>query len=446
MEGELGERPRGVTEDGTPDSAQNGRQAAEPETSSKVRWLLILIALLIIASSAVAFTLINDEAGTTDPENAGSSSLNAAFQHTCELVNCTFEDTTSDPAVTDWRWDFGDGRVEAGSSQIIHAYESPGVYRVTLTISDDSGNVDTVTRGVSVGAPPDLDVSTPAPAPPVYAFGPHIGSSGGWELVSDDFTSAHINAFRDTVIDELNLARADGKTVVLHLAGTTGSYRNPDDTFNLDLWKAEIDKFADVDFTPWIEDGTLLVHYLITEPMSRSRWGDEVVTVEVLDEMARYSKQHWPNLPTTVREQPTDLMIHAGGYETPVDGWEWSYLDAGWARYLTRKGPIEEFIAAEVSAAKAQGLGLLFGLNVLSGGDGSSGQIGYNDLYVMSPEELVEYGTKLINEPYGCAMIMWHLNFDDIPYFGTPEIDAAVTELGVLARTRDPVPCIAPGR
>ena len=439
MEGALGERPEGVIKNGSPDSAPNGHRTTGPATPRRVRWLLILVALLIIASSAVALTIISDDSSAT--------SLRADFRHTCELVNCMFEDITSDPTVADREWDFGDGRVEEGGSEVVHLYDAPGVYRVMLTITDEAGNTDTVTRGVSVGAPAD-DLETPssAPAPPVYAFGPHIGSSGGWELVSDDFTSAHINAFPDTVIDELNLARADGKTVILHLAGTTGSYRNPDDTFNLDLWKAEIDQFADIDFTPWIEDGTLLVHYLITEPMSRSRWGDEVVTVEVLDEMARYSKQYWPNLPTTVREQPTDLIIHAGGYETPVDGWEWSYLDAGWARYLTRKGPIDEFIAAEVAAAGEQGLGLLFGLNVLSGGDGSSGQIGYSDMYVMSPDELIEYGTKLINEPYGCAMIMWHLNFDDIPYFGTPQIDAAVKQLGELARAREPIPCTAPGR
>lgn len=432
-----------MTSKSDPPRGRHEADEGSPETPRRVRWLLILFALLIVASSAVAFTIINEDTATTpSPVDAGAAAPRAAFQHTCELVNCFFEDSTSaEPAIVDWQWDFGDGRTEVGVADAIHVYDDAGVYRVTLTVTDSSGNVDTVTRGVSVGAPPDLEISVPAPAPPAYAFGPHIGSSGDWELVGDSFTSAHINAYPDRVIDDLNAARADGKTVVLHLAGTTSSYKNPDGTFNLDGWKADIDQFADIDFTPWIADGSLLVHYLISEPMARSRWGGEVITVEVLDEMARYSKQYWPDLPTTVREQATDLLIHAGGYETPVPGWEWSYLDAAWARYLTRKGPIDEFIEAEVAAARSQELGLLFGMNVLSGGDGSSGVIGHNDAWVMSPEELIEYGTKLIAEPYGCAMIMWHLNFADIPYFGTPEVDAAMEQLGEVARARDPIPC-----
>jgi PKD repeat protein len=411
----------------------------------RVRWLLILLALLIIAASAVALQTIDDS--PTDTTQAGEESVeagapDASFTHTCESMTCSFQDeSTDDGTVADWTWSFGDGETWTDDASAVHAYSEPGVYRVSLTVTDDTGNVDTVTRSVSLGAPPDREVPVSDTAPPVYPFGPHIGSSGGWELVADPFTSAHINGYRDTVIEELNAARADGKTLILHLPGTTGDYRNPDGTFNLDLWKAGVDEFADIDFTPWIEDGTLLVHYLISEPMSRSRWGGEVVTVEVLDEMARYSKQLWPNLPTTVREQPTDLILHAGGYETPVDGWEWTYLDSGWARYLARKGPVDEFIETEVAAAKAQGLGLLFGMNVLSGGDGSSGQIGYDEKYVMSAEEVVRYGTELINEPYGCAMIMWHLNFDDIPYFTLPQIETAMEQLGQVARARDPIPC-----
>lgn len=435
--------------DERPETPQRGRHEADespPAQPRRVRWLLILLALLIIASAGVALTLVDvgsPGVASTTTEVAAQGTLDVAFTHTCELVNCSFADETSATGqLTSWQWDFGDGTTSNGGSAPVHAYEQPGVYRVSLSVRDDSGRVGTVTRGVSVGAPEEVEIAAVSQvAPPVYPFGPHIGGSGGWDLVTDPFTSGHINADPETVVDELNAARADGKSVILHLAGTTPGYKNPNGTFNLDMWKAEIDKFAGIDFSPWIADGTLLVHYLISEPMARSRWGGEVVTVEVLDEMARYSKQHWPDLPTTVREQPTDLLLHAGGYETPIPGWEWTYLDAAWARYLTRKGPIDQFIEDEVAAAKLQHLGLLFGMNVLSGGDGSSGQVGYADGWTMSAEEVVEYGTKLISEPYGCAMIMWHLNFDDIPYFGTPPIDAAMEQLGEVARSRDPIPC-----
>ena len=424
-------------------------EQSPPAMPRRVRWLLIAIALLIIASAGVALTIINSDGGgtatTTGEVETDANAPVASFTHTCERVNCHFEDSTlAEGPVADWQWDFGDGTVESGDGTVLHAYVEPGVYRVSLTVTDQAGRQDRVTRGVSVGAPQETGSEGIEVVPPLYPFGPHIGGSGGWDLVTEAFTSAHLNGYRETVIDELDAARADGKSVILLLARSAPNYKNPDGTFNLDMWKAEVDQFADLDFNPWVADGTLLVHYLISEPMSRGRWGGEVITVEVLDEMARYSKQYWPDLPTTVREQPTDLMLHAGGYETPVEGWEWTHLDAAWARYLTRKGPVDEFIDAEVAAAKQQDLGLLFGMNVLSGGDGSSEQIGYNDGFLMSAEELVEYGTKLISEPYGCAMIMWHLNHDDIPYFGTPEVDAAMDQLGEVARSREPISCTPP--
>lgn len=282
------------------------------------------------------------------------------------------------------------------------------------------------------------------PVPPLYPYGPHVGSSGGWDLVDDKFTSAHFNPSEPAeVLIFLNEAQSMGKSVVLLFAGPASRYKNDDGTFSLEKWKAEVDLYAHLDLDEWIADGTIFVHYLISEPMSRSRWGGEVITAAVLDEMAAYSKQFWPDLPTVVREQPTDLALHAGGYETPIPDWTWSHLDASWARYRASKGPIDEFINAEVEAARSQGLGLLFGMNVLQGGDGSSNVIGYNDDWVMSPQELLNYGEKLINEPYGCAMLMWHLNFDDIVYFDVPEIAAAMDRLSDLALNREPRDCLA---
>lgn len=423
--------------------------ATAPAFPRRIRWLLLLIAVLIIASSAVALQTLDDEPAGSDPgapaNDGGTEPPEASFSHTCESITCSFKDTTSaDAALTDWHWEFGDGEEAESDQAATHTYREPGVFRVTLTVIDDSGSTDAITKLVVPGAPADSQQQVSTTPPRVYAFGPHIGASGGWDILSPTFTSAHLSPEPETVIDDLNAAQADGKPIVLLLAQSAGNYKNPDGTFNLEMWKSRIDEYAGIDFTPWIEDGTFLVHYLISEPMSRSRWGGEVITADVLDEMARYSKQHWPTLPTTIREQPTHLLEHAAGYETPLPGWTWTYLDAAWARYTARKGPIDEFVEAEVEAARAQGLGLLFGLNVLSGGDGSSDVIGYNGDPVMSVEELMDYGPKLIEEPYGCAMFMWHLNFDDIPYFGLPEVDSAMTDLATLARARKPVSCVAP--
>lgn len=321
-----------------------------------------------------------------------------------------------------------------------------GVMVVLIWISSGDSRPSDVIPDPVIAVPETTEPALPeGPAPPLYPYGPHIGSSGGWELVDDMFTSAHLNPSRpDEVLSWLGQARADGKSVILLLAGPASQYKNDDGTFSLEKWKSKIDLYAHLDLDEWIADGTIFVHYLISEPMSRSRWGGQVITAEVIDEMAAYSKRYWPELPTVAREQPTDLLRHAGGYEVAIPGWTWSYLDASWARYRISKGPIADFIEDEVQAARGQGLGLLFGMNVLQGGDGSSGVVGYNNDWVMSADELLEYGEKLIMEPYGCAMLMWHLNFDDIVYFEVPEIEAAMTRLAEVARDREPRSCVAP--
>ena len=53
-----------------------------------------------------------------------------------ELV--TFNALTSAPEVMSYYWDFGDGN-SAGSDYVAHSYNAPGVYSVTLAVSNDFG-------------------------------------------------------------------------------------------------------------------------------------------------------------------------------------------------------------------------------------------------------------------------------------------------------------------
>ncbi len=178
--------------------------------------------------------------------------------------------------------------------------------------------------------------------------------SGGVVTVTPDEGSSRY------VLDTLTVARDTGVRLFISLASTSKRhYKNPDDTFNLDTWKARIDRYIGAGLVealnPFIDDGTVAGHYLIDEPKSRGNWGGEIIPNDVLDEMARYSKQYWPNMKTAIRVSPTQIEEHAAGYEVPWPDWEWQSLDLAWAQYSARFGPMADYRSNEVASAISRG-------------------------------------------------------------------------------------------
>ena len=73
----------------------------------------------------------------------------------------TFDASTSSGQIISYRWDFGDGETGSGIT-VTHSYDSPGNYEVTLTVTDDKGATDSISRVVTVvkeggGKPPRAD-------------------------------------------------------------------------------------------------------------------------------------------------------------------------------------------------------------------------------------------------------------------------------------------------
>ncbi len=64
-------------------------------------------------------------------------------------VDCVAADSSDDDFLTGYTWDFGDGTTATGDFHT-HTYDRPGVYRVSLTVTDTSGLTDTATQVVSV--------------------------------------------------------------------------------------------------------------------------------------------------------------------------------------------------------------------------------------------------------------------------------------------------------
>jgi PKD repeat protein len=67
----------------------------------------------------------------------------------------TFSDTSEDvdSAITSWYWEFGDGS-SSEERDPVHAYSGEGSFTATLTVTDDDGGQDTLSRVVTVEKSP----------------------------------------------------------------------------------------------------------------------------------------------------------------------------------------------------------------------------------------------------------------------------------------------------
>jgi PKD repeat protein len=109
-------------------------------------------------SSAVTITVPNPN--TTTPVNA-SFTISPA-NGIAGTTNFQFIDGSTGP-VTGWLWQFGDGTTSQLQNPT-HIFANAGIHNVTLSVTGNSGQQSSTTRGVSVTAP------TPATPPVAAAF------------------------------------------------------------------------------------------------------------------------------------------------------------------------------------------------------------------------------------------------------------------------------------
>jgi hypothetical protein len=275
--------------------------------------------------------------------------------------------------------------------------------------------------------------TTPVPLNPAAAVAPGImfGSSG---LTSAQLTSVHTGLWRplspSTMLSELAKIKAKGGRIVVVLVGDR-FMRNPDNTFNLAGWKSALDRYRGINFNSYIADGTIVGHRLMDEPHFDGRWGGRTIPHSTIEEAAKYSKQLWPAMPT-IAAAPLNWLA-----ATTVT---YTHLDAGLSMFRshTSKNPAQ-WAAAQAGKAKQKGLGMLAGLNVLDGGNGSSGFRGnLPRKWAMSAAELRSYGSALLGQAHVCGFVMWQYTSE---YYGRADIKSAMTDLSSLARKHVQTSC-----
>ncbi|GMV28629.1 MAG: hypothetical protein AMXMBFR59_07540 [Rhodanobacteraceae bacterium] len=86
--------------------------------------------------------------------DAGNLPPVANYSHTTSNLTATFTDTSSDPdgTLVARIWNFGDGTTSAAANPV-KTYAAGGTYTVMLTVTDDDGTSNSVTKSVTVSAP-----------------------------------------------------------------------------------------------------------------------------------------------------------------------------------------------------------------------------------------------------------------------------------------------------
>jgi hypothetical protein len=281
----------------------------------------------------------------------------------------------------------------------------------------------------------DPDISSPAPtaSDPGSETGVLADSAGGplltsisyaggipmglFHLPNDDYGSRYNGAMRTVspsyLMSDLSAIKSRGGKVVLNLAGSQKYFKDADGHFSFSKWKARVDRFRNLNISPYVTDGTIVGHYLIDEPYDPANFAGQPVTGSTLEAMAKYSKGIWPSMTTIVRAEPY-LIKWSGTYQ---------YLDAAWAQYLYRKGNVSDYLSKNVSSAQNMGLQLVVGLNIPGGGVNNS---------TMTPTQVQSWGTTLLGSSYPCAFLSWKYGYS---YLTTTSMKSAMDALRKKAQS-----------
>jgi hypothetical protein len=282
-----------------------------------------------------------------------------------------------------------------------------------------------------------------SPSEETTATGPELATAAapaGVVLASSQLPVNLINSVQtgtilptspSAILNYLAQVKARGGRVLLKLHGSERDIENANGTFNLDKWKSMVARYRNINFGTYIADGTVVGHYIIDEPHYPSRWGGKAIAPATVEAMAKYSKGLWRDMATIVAAAPAYFANTTLTY---------THLDAAWAIYLREKSSNPTTWAArQVTYAKKKGLGLMGGLNVLDGGDGSSGVRGTVPRgWNMTATELRTYGSALLAQSYICGFSMWRYSST---YYNRADIKSAMAELSRKARSHAKTSC-----
>jgi hypothetical protein len=234
------------------------------------------------------------------------------------------------------------------------------------------------------------------------------------------------NGQPDEMLEHLETARRASARVMISFTGSSRWLREGGG-FSLAKWKQRLDRYRGIDFQSYIDDGTLIGHFIMDEPSDPNNWGGSKVSLEDIDAIATYSKEIWPSLTTIIRAWPSYLQ-----------GYHFKDLDATWIQYHARFGDIEGFLDTHLREAKALGLAVVGGLNVINGGSQGNGMPSFKpNKNAMTASQLKSWGERFLAEDV-CLFLLWNYRSE---YFSRPDVKAVMEHLSQEARKRPKRAC-----
>ncbi len=250
-----------------------------------------------------------------------------------------------------------------------------------------------------------------------------------------------------TVGTFLPVIRDAGMKVVLQMTPS------PDYTTDFDkvTWKAELDDWIGSGVDAFIEDGTLIGHIVLDDIYNFA--GSDPSAAD-LEDIAQHSKTLFPTLMTLVRERASNAPNPSSGTYGYVDAFINQFttvdIDNGEVSDFDGDGDVDvdDYAQENAAAAESLGVGIVMGLNICDGGNGESGQTGWRaathrTFYAMSANEILTYGTALLEVPNVLMLLNWE--YDGVEtwysdgttigsvYFDESDKQEALYDLGQIA-------------
>jgi PKD repeat protein len=120
-----------------------------------------------------------------------SASFTSNVTNSAAPLTVQFNDTSTG-SPTSWQWNFGDNSTNSTTENPVYTYNTPGLYNVILTVTNNSGATSSTSQHIDVSSPspsvspspsPSLSPSpNPSPSPVPRSF--TLNLNPGWNLVS----------------------------------------------------------------------------------------------------------------------------------------------------------------------------------------------------------------------------------------------------------------------